>query len=121
MLANLHQHTPTLCVIDPRGLSVRTLAYHCATTRGAISERIQRQVFNALGQLSQQWDPRRVELSQREADVQPNLSTTYSLSGQVLHTHSVDAGWKSPAMTVPGCCVKPGTAAKPTSVMSTMG
>lgn len=94
MTSSLHQHTPSLTVIDPRGLSVRGIAYHRREVEVAIAARVQRQVFNAQGHLVQQWDPRLLELSESETGVQPNQSTRYSLNGQVLLTESVDAGWR---------------------------
>ena len=94
MTSSLHQHTPSLTVIDPRGLSVRGIAYHRREVEEAIAARVQRQVFNAQRHLVQQWDPRLLELSESEAGVQPNQSTRYSLNGQVLLTESVDAGWR---------------------------
>ena len=90
----MNQNTPSLSVVDPRGLAVRSIAFHRRDVGEAIAERGQRQVFNARGQLAQQWDPRLLELSEIEAGVQPNQSTFYSLSGQVLLTESVDAGWR---------------------------
>ena len=94
MTSSLHQHTPSLTVIDPRGLSVRGIAYHRREVEEAIAARVQRQVFNAQGHLVQQWDPRLLELSESEAGIQPNQSTRYSLNAQVLLTESVDAGWR---------------------------
>ena len=85
----LHQYTPSLLVTDPRGLVVRSIAYHRQEVEEPIAERVQRQVFNANGHLCQQWDPRLFELSDLA-----NQSTRYSLSGQVLLSESVDAGWR---------------------------
>ncbi|WP_314915718.1 RHS repeat-associated core domain-containing protein [Pseudomonas helleri] len=89
MPSSLHQRTPSLTVVDPRGLVVRSIAYHRQEIEEPIAERIQRQVFNAKGHLCQQWDPRLFELSDLA-----NQSRLYSLSGQALLTTSVDAGWR---------------------------
>jgi insecticidal toxin complex protein TccC len=94
MSASLHQHTPSLLVMDSRGLPVRTIAYHRLDVEEDIVARAHRQVFDANGRLSQQWDPRLLELSKVEAGVQANQTVLYSLSGQVLQTQSVDAGWR---------------------------
>ncbi|MGH8437729.1 MAG: RHS repeat domain-containing protein [Pseudomonas sp.] len=94
MPTSLYQHTPSLTVIDPRGLSARTIAYHRRDVEEDIAAQVHRQVFNAMGYLSQQWDPRLLELSEIEVGVQPNQTTLYSLSGQVLQSESVDAGWR---------------------------
>ena len=87
--SGLHQHTPSLSVIDPRGLVARSIACHRRAVEEPIAERVQRQVFNAKGHLCQQSDPRLFELSDLA-----NQSTLYSLSGQALLTTSVDAGWR---------------------------
>ncbi|MQT73630.1 RHS repeat-associated core domain-containing protein [Pseudomonas helleri] len=89
MPSSLHQRTPLLTVTDPRGLVVRSIAHHRQEVEEPIAERVQRQVFNAKGHLCQQWDPRLFELSDLA-----NQSMRYSLSGQVLLTDSVDAGWR---------------------------
>lgn len=92
MSLSLHQHTPLLTVIDPRGLSVRTTVFHRLNIEDAIAARTHHQVFNANGHLSQQWDSRLLKRRLSEVDAQPNLSTIYSLGGQALQTMSVDAG-----------------------------
>ena len=89
MPSSLHQRTPSLTVTDPRVLVVRSIAYHRRDVEEPIAERVQRQAFNAKGHLCQQWDPRLCELSDLA-----NQSMRYSLSGQVLLTESVDAGWR---------------------------
>jgi RHS repeat-associated protein len=102
MSASLHSHTPVLTVFDPRGLSVRNVAYYRLHAKGDITERIHRQVFNAQGRSSQQWDPRLFGLAQAKDDVKPNQATCYSLSGQSLRTESVDAGWCMTCMNSAG-------------------
>lgn len=94
MPASLHQHTPSLTVMDSRGLSVRTIAYHRGDVEEDIVARPHRQLFDVNGRLNEQWDPRLLELSKVEVGVQPNQTSVYSLSGQVLQTESVDAGWR---------------------------
>lgn len=90
----LHQNTPSITAIDPRGLSVRTIGYHHLDVEQDVAVRIHRQVFHANGMLIQQWDPRLFELSEIEVGVQPNQTTLFSLGGQRLQTESVDAGWR---------------------------
>ncbi|WP_095158504.1 RHS repeat-associated core domain-containing protein [Pseudomonas sp. Irchel 3E13] len=94
MTRSLHQHTPSLTVVDPRGLSVRTIAYYRQTVEDVVAKRVHRQVFNVNGHLHQQWDPRLLALREVQAGVQPNQAMLCSLSGQVLQTESVDAGWR---------------------------
>lgn len=81
-------HTPHLTVTDSRALPVRQIAYW----RQNMSEpeaRVTLQRHNATGRLMAQWGPRQAA----DASAPANLRTTYSLSGQVLSTISVDAGW----------------------------
>ncbi|CAI8865413.1 insecticidal toxin complex protein TccC [Pseudomonas sp. IT-P100] len=88
-LACHDSNTPTLAVMDPRGLPVRIVAY-CREHAIQIAEsRITRQAFNAAGQKVASWDPRLWEDSPT-----PNVATVHGLSGQTLLTNSVDAGWK---------------------------
>ncbi|WP_447890916.1 RHS repeat-associated core domain-containing protein [Pseudomonas hormoni] len=91
---SLHQNTPSSRVIDPRGLSVRTIGYHRLDIEHDVAGRIHWQVFNDNGFLIQQWDPRLFELREVEDGVKPNQATIYSLGGQRLRTESVDAGWR---------------------------
>ena len=91
-MSSLHHNTPTLTVVDPRGLTVRSVAYPRNTAQQSPSAQVTRQVFDARGLLQQQWDPRLFELHAADPDVRPNLSHRYSLSGQVLSTDSADAG-----------------------------
>ncbi|MCW1243909.1 RHS repeat-associated core domain-containing protein [Pseudomonas sp. SAICEU22] len=92
MSASLHQFTPSLTAIDPRGLDVRQVAYHRSKPSQAPEARISRQVFGASGLLLEQWDPRLGEM--RPSGAQPNQARRYSLSGQPLLTRSIDAGWR---------------------------
>lgn len=79
--------TPTLSVLDPRGLVIRNVAY-CRQRPEQIAEsRITRQTFDAAGRLVASWDPRLWGTAPK-----PNLATVYGLSGQPLLTESVDAG-----------------------------
>lgn len=91
-MSSLHHNTPTLTVVDPRGLTVRSVAYHRNSAQQSPTAQVTRQVFDARGLLQQQWDPRLFELHASDPDVPPNLSHRHSLSGQVLSTDSVDAG-----------------------------
>ena len=86
---SMHQNTPTLTVSDPRGLAVRTVSWHRSAEQDTVQVRNMLQHYDAIGRLNQQWDPRLGELSDLA-----NQSTRYSLSGQVLLTESVDAGWR---------------------------
>ncbi|WP_392890482.1 C2H2-type zinc finger protein [Pseudomonas migulae] len=82
-ILSLHQGTPTLAVIEPRSLAVRSVAYW----RGAVGQkpeaRVTRKLFDAAGHGIEEWD---VRLSV------PALATGFSLSGKVLASDGVDAG-----------------------------
>lgn len=88
---NIHHDTatPTLSVIDSRSLMIRSVGYCRHPDSPDIDPRITRQVFDAAGRQVASWDPRLWGTAP-----QPNLATTYGLSGQALLTDSVDAGWQ---------------------------
>ncbi|MDO7897717.1 RHS repeat-associated core domain-containing protein [Pseudomonas citrulli] len=88
----IHLHTPTLTVCDPRGLTVRSLAYCRSVEQQEAEERVNRSGYNAQGHLVEQWDPRLWALRAEDAAAPANLSNRYSLSGKVLESISVDAG-----------------------------
>lgn len=92
MPSSLHHHTPSLAAFDPRGLSVRRVAYHRTSSGAPARARITRQVFGATGVLLEQWDPRLHRLRDHFPTLHSNQSTLYSLGGHPLFSHSVDAG-----------------------------
>jgi insecticidal toxin complex protein TccC len=81
----VHHATPTLAVIDPRGLAVRGVGYWRSTVGHTAEARVTRQVFDAAGRGVEQWDARLAI---------PALGHGYNLPGQVLAIDSVDAGWR---------------------------
>ena len=89
MNAHHHTATPTLSVIDPRTLAVRSVGYCRHPDSPVIDPRITRQGFDAAGRLAESWDPRLWGTAPK-----PNLTTLYGLSGQPLLTDSVDGGWQ---------------------------
>lgn len=88
----LHRHTPTLAAMDPRGLVLRSVAYHRASAATAPQARIRRHTYGATGLLETQWDPRLYALRLDHPQTHPNQRTHYSLTGLTLRTQSVDAG-----------------------------
>ncbi|VVO43527.1 hypothetical protein [Pseudomonas fluorescens] len=58
MSAALHRNTPTLSVIDSRGLPVRQVAYLRTVENDEPQARITRQQRDAAGRAVAQWDPR---------------------------------------------------------------
>ena len=89
-MPSLHARTPTLTVIDPRGLSIRSVAFACSVSGQTPEQRVTQSVFDPMGRLVAQRDPRVYANSTAPA----NRLTLYSLSGQVLATDSSDAGWQ---------------------------
>ncbi|MBS4089964.1 RHS repeat protein [Pseudomonas rustica] len=89
MSSGIDAFTPNLTATDSRGLPVRQIAYW----RQDVSQREARatiQQHDAVGRLVAQQDPRLLV----DASAPANLVSIYSLSGKVLSTVSVDAGWR---------------------------
>ncbi len=89
MKATQHSSHPTLSVVDPRALAIRSVAYCQHPDKPDVEPRITRQIFDEVGREVAAWDPRLWGVAPK-----PNLSTVYALSDQVLLTDSVDAGWQ---------------------------
>ncbi|WP_409077249.1 RHS repeat domain-containing protein, partial [Pseudomonas cichorii] len=85
MNMTVHSQTPSLVVIDPRGLVIRKIAFCRSEQDQPMDERVTYQTHDAMGRPIRQRDPRLAH---------PNLNTIYSLSAQVLLSDSVDAGWR---------------------------
>ncbi|MEQ5118976.1 RHS repeat protein [Morganella morganii] len=83
----LYKKTPSVTVLNNRGLAVRDIVYHRhPDTPEKTDERITRHQFDTRGFLQQSADPR------LQASGQRNFRYITSLSGQVLRTESADAG-----------------------------
>lgn len=89
MSAQLHRKTPTLNVIDSRGLTVRQVAYWRSDAAKTAQARITRQEHDVAGQPIAHWDPRLFGQT-----TIANLTNIHSLSGKLLRADSVDAGWR---------------------------
>ena len=80
-------HTPSVTVLDNRGLTVRDIAYHRHPgTPDVTSERITRHRYDARGVLTQSADPRLSEAGLT------NFSYLTDLTGSVLRSEGVDNG-----------------------------
>jgi insecticidal toxin complex protein TccC len=90
----MHHKTPGLSVVDPRGLSIRSVDYWREVEGDPAQARINRTFHDAAGRAVGQWDPRLWALKQEEPLTPANLTTVFSLSGNALFTDSVDAGWQ---------------------------
>jgi insecticidal toxin complex protein TccC len=86
---SVHTNTPALHIIDPRGLTVRAIAYCTVDTAAHPEPRVTRSLFSAKGNPLAVQDPRLFALSPAAP---PSHSRQYSLSGKVLREISVDAG-----------------------------
>ncbi|VVM77369.1 RHS repeat domain-containing protein [Pseudomonas fluorescens] len=89
MNLHIHIHTPQLTAIDSRGLAVRQIDYWRVDEREP-EARVTAAQHEVAGRWVAQRDPRLFA----DASAPANLITTNSLSGQVLSTVGVDAGWR---------------------------
>jgi insecticidal toxin complex protein TccC len=99
MMTSLHSHTPTLNVIEPRGLPVRSVAWCRSADDGEAEARIHRVQFDAIGREVAQWDPRLWARLEQDPSTPANLLKVHTLSGVVLSTVGVDAGLR---VSLPG-------------------
>ncbi|WP_346423951.1 RHS repeat-associated core domain-containing protein [Serratia marcescens] len=87
MSTSLYGKTPSVTVLDNRGLTVRDIAYHRhPDTPDITSERITRHQYDARGFLMQSADPR-----MHDAGL-ANFSYRTDLTGSVLRSQGADAG-----------------------------
>ncbi len=87
---SIHRHTPSLMASDPRGLPARAVGYWRDMVGVPPQTRINRTTHDWAGRAIAQWDPRLLA----DPSTPANLQTVYALSGAVLSTDSVDAGWR---------------------------
>lgn len=90
MNANLHRRTPSLLVIDSRGLPLRQVAYLRALADEPAVALVTRQQHDMAGHLVAQFDPRLNG---------PTITHLNDLNGQPLKVSNVDAGWR---LSLPG-------------------
>lgn len=82
-------HTPTLSVMDPRGLALRKVGYCRKALNLTVEPRINQNRFDAAGRLVACWDPRL-----RQVAPKPNVDNIFDLLDRRLSIDSVDAGWQ---------------------------
>lgn len=87
-LSVLNRDTPTLTVVEPRGMPVRSVGYCRTLEDEPLETRVNRTAHDAAGRAIAQWDPRLFLASHAES----NLSAMHGLGGKVLCSESVDAG-----------------------------
>lgn len=91
--SSLFKGTPTITIVDNRGLTVRDIAYHRHPDNPNITnERITRHQYNAHGLLIKSIDPRLYEEQKNDPTIKPNFHYHPSLTSMILSTDSVDAG-----------------------------
>jgi len=88
----MHYKTPTLSVVDPRELPIRSIDYWREVEGEPAQARINRTLHNAAGHAVKRWDPRLWLLQDQDLLAPANLVTVHSLSGNAVSTLSVDAG-----------------------------
>ncbi|VVE62493.1 tRNA nuclease WapA [Pandoraea captiosa] len=105
---SLHAHTPSVTAVDARGATTRGIDY-LRSAEDELTPLITRNYLSTGQRLTSQQDPRLGALALtsgkrptlRSGAVQ-NQTTLHSLSGEVLRTESVDAGWQVALIDVAG-------------------
>uniref|UniRef100_A0A3B0MJ40 Uncharacterized protein n=1 Tax=Arsenophonus endosymbiont of Trialeurodes vaporariorum TaxID=235567 RepID=A0A3B0MJ40_9GAMM len=91
--SSLFNGTPTIKIVDNRGLTVREIDYHRHPDSPNITnERITRHQYNAHGLLIISIDPRLYEQQKNDLTIKPNFYYHRALNSMVLATNSVGAG-----------------------------
>lgn len=85
----LHRNTPTLTALDPRGLAVRSVGYCRSEHDVAAETRVGHQSWNLAGHPWRSTDARLGNTPDKA-----NLARLTSLSGRLILSESVDAGWQ---------------------------
>lgn len=89
----LHSRTPTVSVLDNRGLGVRDIVYHRHPGATDITdERVTRHTFTPAGHLQMSRSPRQYDLMRADPSVLPDREIISSLSGQPLKVSGCDDG-----------------------------
>lgn len=87
-----HFRTPRVLLFDPRGLTTCAVDYWRADASLPAESRVNRTTYDTAGRATRQWDPRLWLLQKTDPQTPPNLTTVYTLSGQVSRSDSVDGG-----------------------------
>jgi len=94
-IGQLCKGTPTIGVLDNRGLAVRDIQFNRTKIGDELDTRISRHTYNAAGHLQTHIDPRFFNILQEQGNkalVQSNFTYTTGLAGQPLCIDSIDAG-----------------------------
>ncbi|MNX70860.1 putative deoxyribonuclease RhsC [compost metagenome] len=92
-LAMIHANTPAIQVFDPRGQSVRGVAYHRRESASVPEPCITQQEYDGAGRAVLSRDPRLFRL-QQDGQTAANQQNVFSLSGAVMLSQNSDAGWR---------------------------
>lgn len=90
--ASVYAKTPNVTVVDNRGLTVRELAWRRTAADSLTELLITRHHYSAGGHLTESMDPRLGAARQHDPSVKANFTWRHDLTGNALHTDSVDAG-----------------------------
>ncbi|WP_322616136.1 RHS repeat-associated core domain-containing protein [Pseudomonas sp. BIC9C] len=88
-----HANTPAIQVFDPRGLSVRGVAYHRRDNASTPQPCITQQEYDGTGRAVLSRDPRLFRLHQ-DGQTAASQQNVFSLSGAVVLSQNSDAGWR---------------------------
>ncbi|MGF6089396.1 RHS repeat-associated core domain-containing protein [Pseudomonas sp. 18173] len=100
-----HANTPAITVFDPRGLSVRGVAYHRRENASVPEPCITQQEFDGPGRAVLSRDPRQFRLH-HDGQTAANQQNVFSLSGTVVLSQNSDAGWRLGLLGVHGQSVE---------------
>lgn len=92
-MVTTHANTPAIKAFDPRGLDVRSVAYHRGDSVSTPESHITQQVHDVAGRTVLNRDPRLFLLHQ-DGQTAANQLNVLSLSGVVLLSENSDSGWR---------------------------
>ncbi|WP_114192310.1 RHS repeat-associated core domain-containing protein [Edaphovirga cremea] len=92
MATPLYTQTPTISVIDNRGIAVRTLTYCSQLAGDGANSRVTHTLISNNSLTAQHRDPRLFDAWQVDTSKPANLSTFASLNGKPLRRNSSDSG-----------------------------
>lgn len=98
MSSALHARTPTLTAHDPRGVPLRAVQWWRSEPDLAPEARITQTLYDTTGRAVAHRDARLFATSA----TRPSIAMIHSLSGNTLHSDSVDAGWHATLFTEDG-------------------
>ncbi|APD11238.1 hypothetical protein UC34_11585 [Pandoraea vervacti] len=107
--ASLHAYTPSVTAVDARGATARGVEYLRSPDRDETTALVTRHHLSTGQRLTSQQDPRlgasaltSGKRSTLRSGAGQNQTTLHSLSGEVLRSESVDAGWQIALLDVAG-------------------